>query len=172
MGERLILRYDTVGSFLFIELCSPYSEQDSDMIDDAVVARFNLATGDLESVEVLFFDSWLKNEGEIRIPVSAELRPADSVPMQTKGDSIEPVAPMIVNYDFDSDLLSICQGDDHFRQRQVEISDGVLASLDCETGEIERLEIRSFKARTQREGKIVLPIKATLRLIEPSPVFE
>ena len=40
MGEKLIIRYDQIGSFLFLEVCSPYAQQDSDMIDDAVVARF------------------------------------------------------------------------------------------------------------------------------------
>ena len=40
MSERLIIRYDQIGSFLFIEVCSPYAQPDSDMIDDAVVARF------------------------------------------------------------------------------------------------------------------------------------
>ena len=73
MGEKLIIRYDQIGSFLFIEVCSPYAQQDSDEIDDAVLGRFNLKTGELESVEVLFFESWLRMEGEIRIPVAAKL---------------------------------------------------------------------------------------------------
>lgn len=164
MGEELIIRYDEIGSFLFLELCPPYEKQDSNEIDDSVVARFSLATGDLESVEVLFFDSWLKKEGEIRIPVSAELRPLNSGPLHTKRDSLLPVSPMVVNYDFESDLLSICQGDYHSRQRQIEIAGGVFAGLNAETGEIEKLEICSFKARTGRDGKIVLPISARLRL--------
>ena len=63
-----------------MEVCPPYAQQDSNEIGECVVARFNLTTGEMESVEVLFFDSWLKKEGEIRIPVSAALWPAGAAP--------------------------------------------------------------------------------------------
>ena len=39
MGERLTITYDKIGDFLFLDLCHPYAEQESNMIDDAVVAR-------------------------------------------------------------------------------------------------------------------------------------
>ena len=170
MGEELIIRYDDIGSFLFLEMCPPYEKQDSNEIEESVVARFSLETGEMESVEILFFDSWLKKEGEIRIPVSAELRLADAVIPAASARSVAADAPMTVRYDFESDTLSISQPNAHPRQRQVEIADGAFAGINSETGEIEKLVIRPFKARMEREGKIVLPIEATLRLVEPSPV--
>ena len=45
MGEVLTVIYDKIGDILFVDVCHPYAEQDSDMVDDAVVARFNLETG-------------------------------------------------------------------------------------------------------------------------------
>ena len=44
-----------------------------------------------------------------------------------------------------------------------EIGDGATARLNPETGEIENLEIRSFKARLKKDGEVCLPINATLR---------
>ena len=55
MDEKLIISYDKIGSFLFLELCHPYAEQDSDLLEDAVVVRYNPKTGALESVEIRFF---------------------------------------------------------------------------------------------------------------------
>lgn len=48
MDKKLIIEYDKIGDFLFIEICAPYAEQDSECIDDDIVSRFNLTTGDLE----------------------------------------------------------------------------------------------------------------------------
>ena len=167
MGENLIVRYDEIGDFLFIELCRPYAEQDSDMIDDAVVARFNLTTGEMESVEVLFFDSWLKKEGVIRIPVSAVLWPANTAaPNFDAPSSMD--SHLTIRYDQPADTLALELRPIYRGQYRREICEGVSAGLNSETGQIEGLEIRSFKARMEHEGKIVLPIEATLRPAEPA----
>ena len=165
MGEKLIIRYDKIGSFLFIELCRPYAEQDSDMIDDAVVARFNLTTGEMESVEVLFFDSWLKKEGAIRIPVSAAMWPANTTLLSVVAPSSMD-SHLTIKYDLSSDTLTLEQYPLHTGQRSGEICEGVSARLNPETGEIESLEIRRFKARTENDGEIVLPINAVLRPVK------
>ena len=165
MGEKLIIRYDKIGDFLFIELCHPYAEQDSDMIDDAVVARFNLTTGEMESVEVLFFDSWLKKEGVIRIPVSAAMWPANTTPLSIVApSSID--SHLTIKYDLTCDILMLEQCPPYPGQRETEIVKDATARLNPETGVIESLEIRSFKARTENDGEIALPINAALRPVK------
>ena len=166
MGERLILRYDQIGSFLFLELCPPYAEQDSDEIDDAVLARFNLKTGALESIEILFFESWLKLEGEIRIPVTASLRPAGAPSPQAATQQATTDQCLTINYDHSADTLSIRLQPPHPNQRPAEIGKGVTAKVNDATGEIETLAIRAFMARAASDGAVILPISATLRLTQ------
>lgn len=160
MGERLILRFDEIGSLMFIEVCAPYAEQDSNEIGESVVARFNLETGEMESVEVLFFDSWLKKKGEIRIPVSASMRPSNSANVYATAPSAAN-APMTVKYDGGTDTLYLDLREPCPGQTEVEICDGALARLNPETGGIESLAIHPFKTRAERDGKITLPISAT-----------
>ena len=45
MGETLTIEYDKIGDFLFIDVCHPYAEQDSNEIGESLVARFNLENG-------------------------------------------------------------------------------------------------------------------------------
>ena len=162
MGEKLIIRYDQIGSFLFIEVCSPYAQQDSDEIDDAVLGRFNLKTGELESVEVLFFESWLRMDGEIRIPVAASLgldggnggaRPAGA----DRG--------MVIKYDHSVDVLTMDWGDGRSGGYMRGIAEWARVRVNGATGEIEGLEVSDFMARAERDGGVVLPVKAALRLV-------
>ena len=163
MGETLTIEYDRQGDFLFIDLCRPYAEQDSNEIGESLLARFNLETREIETVEVLFFFSWLEKEDEIHIPVNAILWPADVMPQNdTKVSPSD--ATLTIKYDQPADTLSLEHLPPHPGQIPREIYEGVLAGLNPDTGEIEGLEIHSFKARMERDGQIVLPIKATLRL--------
>jgi uncharacterized protein YuzE len=73
MASRLTLQYDRVGDILYIETCPPYAEQDSDELDDHIVARSNPETGQIESLEILFFSTRLDDEGAFELPVTAEL---------------------------------------------------------------------------------------------------
>ena len=166
MGEKLIIRYDEIGSFLFIEVCDPYAQQDSNEIDSAVVARFNLETGEMESVEILFFESWLRLEGEIRIPVTATLWPVSAATPKELAQPPTTEATLVINYDHTGDTLTIDKGRPYPGQSEYEIVEGVVTRLNPATGEIENLEIRSFKARLERDGEVVLPINATFRLAE------
>ena len=70
------------------------------------------------------------------------------------------------------DALTLAQRPPHPGQYRREICDGVSAGLDTETGEIESLEIRRFKALVEQDGEIVLPINATLRPIKQSVAAE
>ena len=168
MGEKLIIRYDQIGSFLFIEVCSPYAQQDSDMIDDAVVARFNLKTGELESVEVLFFESWLKMEGEIRIPVAVKLGVDGEVRGNGRSGAQRASADrgMIIKYDHSGDVLTMDWGDGLSAGYKRVIAEGALCRVNEATGEIEGLAVSDFMARAERDGAVVLPVKTTLRLVE------
>ena len=162
MGERLIIRYDQIGSFLFIEVCSPYAQQDSDMIDDAVVARFNLKTGELESVEVLFFESWLRMEGEIRIPVAASLGVDGDGGARPAGAD----RGMVIRYDHSGDVLTMDWGDGLSGGYMRGIAEGAQGRVNGATGEVEGLEVSDFMARAERDGGVVLPVKSALRLVE------
>lgn len=167
MGEKLIIRYDTIGSFLFLEVCDPYAKQESNEIGECVVARFNLVTGEMESVEVLFFDSWLKKEGAIHVPVSAVMWPADTVPPKGVSPS-RADATLTIRYDLPDDILALEQRLPHTGQIRREICEEVSARINAATGEIESLEIQRFKARVERDGKIVLPVNATMRPVKHS----
>ena len=75
MASRLTLHYDRVGDILYIQTRPPNAEQDSDHLDDDVVARFNPETGQIESLEILFFSTLLDENGVYKLPVTAELHP-------------------------------------------------------------------------------------------------
>lgn len=172
MGEKLIIRYDEIGSFLFLEVCAPYAKQDSNEIGESVVARFNLETGEMESVEILFFESWLKLEGEIRIPVSADLWPADITAPKGSAPASCADPALTINYNYSGDILTIDQGRPRPGQKKAEIIEGVMAGMNAETSQIENLEIHGFKARLQQNGAIVLPIKTTLRPIKSAVTID
>ena len=166
MGEKLIIRYDQIGSFLFLEVCRPYAQQDSDMIDDAVVARFNLKTGELESVEVLFFESWLRMEGEIRIPVAASLGVDGEVGGNGGARPDGADKGMVIQYDHSGDVLTMDWGDGLSEGYKRVIAEGARGRVNEATGEVEGLAVSDFMARAERDGGVVLPVKTTLRLVE------
>jgi len=55
MAPKLILHYDAVGDILHVTTRAPYAGQDSDGLPDEMVGRYSPKTGELESVEILFF---------------------------------------------------------------------------------------------------------------------
>lgn len=54
MDKNLNLRYDREADILYIDSCPPYSGQESDELNDEVVARLNPDTGEVANIEVLF----------------------------------------------------------------------------------------------------------------------
>ena len=62
METNLTFQYDRVGDILYINTCAPYPEQESEELDDEIIARFNLETGEIENLEVLFFSTRLLRE--------------------------------------------------------------------------------------------------------------
>jgi hypothetical protein len=54
----------------------PYAEQESEGLGDDVIARLNPKTGDVESLEVLFFSTRLLRSDLFELPVTADLHRA------------------------------------------------------------------------------------------------
>jgi len=74
MAAQLRFRYDREGDILYIDKCPPYPEQESEELGDDVIARMNPRSGDVESLQVLFFSTRLLRSDLFELPVSAELR--------------------------------------------------------------------------------------------------
>jgi uncharacterized protein YuzE len=74
MEAQLSFRYDRDADILYIGKCSAYPEQDSAELGDDVIARLNPSTGEVESLEVLFFSTRLLRSELFVLPISADLR--------------------------------------------------------------------------------------------------
>ena len=74
MEAKLTFKYDRQADILHIDKCPPYAEQESQELPDEIVARLNPDTGEVESLEVLFFSTRLLRTDLFELPVSAALR--------------------------------------------------------------------------------------------------
>ena len=74
MESKLSFKYDREADILHIDKCPPYTEQDSEELEDEVVARLNPETGEVENLEVLFFSTRLLRSDLFELPVTANLR--------------------------------------------------------------------------------------------------
>lgn len=74
MDPKLSFRYDREADILYIDKRTPYSQQESEELGDEVIARLNPETGEIESLEVLFFSTRLLRSDLMELPVTAELR--------------------------------------------------------------------------------------------------
>ena len=72
MAKQLIFAYDRIGDILFVGKCRPYREQDSDDIEDMVIARFNPHTDEVESFEVLFVSNRIISHCPFQLKIPAE----------------------------------------------------------------------------------------------------
>lgn len=75
MATKLTFEHDVLGNIMYIQKCQSYREQDSDEIGDCVVGRMNPDTGEVESLEILFYSrlvlSW--EPLRLKIPVAPGL---------------------------------------------------------------------------------------------------
>jgi hypothetical protein len=55
MEAKLTFKYDHQADILHIDKCAPYAEQESEELPGEIIARLNPDTGEVESLEVLFF---------------------------------------------------------------------------------------------------------------------
>jgi hypothetical protein len=74
MAAKLSFKYDRDADILHIDKCIPYPEQESEELEDEIIARLNPETGDVENVEVLFFSTRLLRGDLFELPVAADLR--------------------------------------------------------------------------------------------------
>ena len=74
MGTRLTFQYDREADILYINTCPPYPEQESEELQDEVIARLNPETDEIENLEVLFFSTRLLRQELFQLPISAHLR--------------------------------------------------------------------------------------------------
>jgi hypothetical protein len=72
----LTFRYDKVGDILYLDKCLPYKEQNSEMLADEIGVRLNPRTGDIETVEIMWFTRRLKEGETIELPITGDLRMA------------------------------------------------------------------------------------------------
>jgi len=77
MAQELTFQYDREVDILHINTVPPYAEQESEELDDEIVARLNPQTGKIENLEVLFFTSRLLRGELFSLPVVADLRHAE-----------------------------------------------------------------------------------------------
>jgi uncharacterized protein YuzE len=73
MATRLAFQNDRDADILYITSRSPYPEQETEELGDDVIARLNPDTGDVESLEVLFFSTRLLRHDHLEFPVTADL---------------------------------------------------------------------------------------------------
>jgi hypothetical protein len=77
MEPKLTFRYDRQADILHIDKCSPYPEQESEELEDEIIARLNPDTEEVENLEVLFFSSRLLRSDVFQLPVVATMRLAE-----------------------------------------------------------------------------------------------
>lgn len=69
MEATLKLEYDREGDILHIDTCPPYAEQESQELEDEIIARLNPTTGEVENLEVLFFPKRLLQDTVLKLPL-------------------------------------------------------------------------------------------------------
>lgn len=78
MEAKLKLRYDREADILYIDKCPSYAEQESEELPDEVIARLNPETNEVENLEILFFSTRLLRTNLLELPITADLRLADT----------------------------------------------------------------------------------------------
>jgi hypothetical protein len=73
MAAKLSFKYDRDADILHIDKCVPYAEQESEELEDKIVARLNPVTGEVENIEVLFLSTRLLRGDLFELPVAADL---------------------------------------------------------------------------------------------------
>lgn len=74
----MTFQYNREADILSINTCEPYPEQESEELDDEIIARFNPNTGEIENLEVLFFFTRLLRKELFQLPIAARLQLSES----------------------------------------------------------------------------------------------
>jgi uncharacterized protein YuzE len=75
MASRLALQYDRDADVLYLTSRPPYPEQETEELGDDIVGRLNPETGEVESLEILFFSERVQRDS-LELPVTADFRRA------------------------------------------------------------------------------------------------
>jgi uncharacterized protein YuzE len=79
MDTKLTFQYDREADILYINKRPPYPEQESEELEDEIIARLNPTTGEVENVEILFFSTRLLRSNLFELPVTAEMHLTDKL---------------------------------------------------------------------------------------------
>jgi uncharacterized protein YuzE len=75
MAAKLAVQYDRQADILYLTTRPSYPEQESEELGDDIVARLNPETGDVESLEILFFSKRVQSDS-LELPVTADFHRA------------------------------------------------------------------------------------------------
>jgi len=75
MAAKLAVQYDRQMDILYLTTRASYPEQETEELGDDIVARLNPATGDVESLEILFFSKRMQSDS-LELPVTADFHRA------------------------------------------------------------------------------------------------
>lgn len=73
-GKHLLVSYDCEGDILYVDKCEPYAEQESEEIEDEIVARLNPDSNEVENLAILFFSKRLMADENLVLPIDVDLR--------------------------------------------------------------------------------------------------
>ena len=73
MAPKLTLQYDREADILYLTSRPPYPEQETEELGGDIVGRLNPETGEVESLEILFFSERVKRD-LLELPVTADFR--------------------------------------------------------------------------------------------------
>ncbi|MGP8329794.1 MAG: DUF2283 domain-containing protein [Methanosarcinaceae archaeon] len=79
MGTKLSFQYDRMSDILYINTRSPYPEQESEELDNEIIARFNPETDEIENLEILFFSTRLLRKDIFELPISVNMKLDESI---------------------------------------------------------------------------------------------
>ena len=96
MAKSLTFECDKVGDILSVAIdgVRPYPEQESDYLgEDDVVVSFNPDTGEVERLEILFFNARMQKDGRLDLDLSpdAEIARADNSEQEQESRQISSV---------------------------------------------------------------------------------
>ncbi|NEQ32076.1 MAG: N-6 DNA methylase [Leptolyngbya sp. SIO4C5] len=74
MDKNLTFCYDRTGDILYIDLCPPYAEKESEEIGDEIIARFNPESNAMENLEILFFSKRFADKPLCELPILADFK--------------------------------------------------------------------------------------------------
>ena len=69
METQLTFIYDQEGDIFYINKVKPYKEQESEEVDEGIIARFHPVTDEIENLEILFFSQRLADD-TFELPIS------------------------------------------------------------------------------------------------------